>query len=135
MQSDEINYLTTKIFYMKPILSESVYKKLNTLLQKIKSPEAKQLGTELSKAEIVKDSEFKTDIVSLNSTVEFFEESLNRAIRVQIVLPEEADLRKRKVSILAPISIALIGFRESYSFKWMLPSGFKQLRILRVINP
>lgn len=119
---------------MKPIISESVYKKLTNLLKKNKSPGADQLGTELSKAEIVKDEEVRNDVVSLNSTVEFINESMTKAISVQIVLPEEENLRKRKISILAPISIALIGFKQSYNFKWLFPSGEKKLQILKVSN-
>ena len=119
---------------MKPIISKSVYKKLYQLLQRNKFPEGKQLGVELSKAQIVDDSELKKDIVSLNSTVEFMEESLQKPIRITIVLPEEADLSKKKVSIFAPISIALIGFKESYSFSWLLPSGNKQFKIIKVVN-
>lgn len=119
---------------MKPIISESVYNRLYGLLQKIRSPEGKQLGVELAKAKIVKDSEFKNNIVSLNSTVEFIDASMNKPVRIKIVLPEEADLGKRKVSVLAPISIALIGFRELYSFEWLLPSGTKSLKIIKVTN-
>lgn len=119
---------------MKPVLSESVYKKLCNLLRKIKSPEGKQLGMELSKAEIVKDGELNKNVITLNSEVEFIEESLNKPIRLKIVMPDEADLSQRKISIFAPISIALIGFKESYSFDWLLPSGQKKLKILKVIN-
>ncbi len=119
---------------MKPIVSESVYKKLYNLLHKVKSPEGKQLGQELSKAQIVKDEELNKNVVTLNSEVEFIEEDLDKPIRLKIVLPEDADLSQRKISIFAPISIALIGFRESYSFNWLLPSGNKKLKILKVIN-
>ncbi|MBL7917392.1 MAG: GreA/GreB family elongation factor [Bacteroidia bacterium] len=119
---------------MRPVISESVMKILKPLLHKFKSPDVKLLGQELSKAKIVKDNELKKNVVSLNSIVEFFDNSINKPIRMQIVLPEEADLKKRKVSILAPISIALIGFKESYSFLWQMPSGLKQLKIIKVIN-
>lgn len=119
---------------MKPIISESVYKKIYTLLQKMKSPESKQLGTELSKAEIVKDEELHKNIVSLNSTVEFMDETMDKPIRLQIVLPEDADLSKKKISIFAPISIALLGFKETDTFNWEMPSGLKNLKITRVIN-
>lgn len=123
-----------KFNIMKPIISETVYKKLYNLLQKVKSSEGKQLGAELSKAEIVKDAELHHNIVTINSEVEFVEESLNKPIKLKIVMPEEADLSQRKISIFAPISIALIGFKESYTFNWMLPSGNKKLKIIRVIN-
>lgn len=119
---------------MKPIISESVYKKICNLLRSVKSPQGQQLGMELSKAEIVKDAELKENVVTINSVVEYMEESLNKPISIKIVMPEEADLGQRKVSIFAPISIALIGFKESYTFDWLLPSGLKKFKIIKVIN-
>ncbi|MBL7920344.1 MAG: GreA/GreB family elongation factor [Bacteroidia bacterium] len=119
---------------MKPIISESVYKTLYELIKKQKSPEVRQLGEELSKAEIVKDNALKKNIVSLNSIVEFMDDSFKKPIRMQIVLPTEADLEQRKISILAPISIALIGFKETDKFSWKMQSGIKYLTILKVVN-
>lgn len=119
---------------MKPIISETVYKKIYTLLQKFKSPESKKLGEELLKANIVKDDELQNNVVSLNSTVEFMDETMSKPIQLKIVLPEDVDLSKRKISIMAPISIALIGFKESYKFDWEMPSGTRNLKIVRVIN-
>jgi regulator of nucleoside diphosphate kinase len=119
---------------MKPIISETVFRKLRDLLQKAKSPGGKQLGQEISKAEIVKDKDLQKNVVTLNSVVEFTDEDLDQPITLKLVMPEEADLARRMISICAPISIALIGFRESYSFNWMLPSGLKKLKIIKVIN-
>lgn len=119
---------------MKPIISESVYKTLYELIIKQKSPEIRQLGEELSKAEIVKDNNLKMNIVSLNSIVEYIDESLNKTIRVQIVLPAEANLEQRKISILAPVSIALIGFKERDRFSWKMQTGTKYLCIIKVVN-
>ena len=119
---------------MKPIISESVYNTLYNLVIKQKSPEVRQLGEELSKALIVKDNELKSNIVSLNSVVEFVDESINKPVQMQIVLPEETDLGTRKISILAPISIALIGFKQGDTFIWKMPAGTKNLTILKVTN-
>lgn len=119
---------------MKPIISESVYNTLHNLILNLKTPQVKQLGEELSKAQIVKDEALQNDVVSLNSFVEFEDVALNKPIRMQIVLPEEEDLTKRKVSVFAPISVALIGFKESYSFQWNLPAGMKTLKIIQVRN-
>ena len=119
---------------LKPIISESVYKILYNLVTRKKSTEVKQLGKELSKAQIVKDVLLGTKIVSLNSIVEFISSTLIKPIRMQIVLPEEANLGQRKISIFAPISIALLGFKESDHFIWEMPSGFKKLTIIKVLN-
>jgi regulator of nucleoside diphosphate kinase len=123
---------------MIPIISESVYKILHKLTTRQKSKTVKKLeeglGEELSKAKIVKDELLDRKIVSLNSIVEFISSSLKKPIRLKIVLPEEEDLGKRKISILSPISIALIGFKEADIFNWKMPSGFRRLTILKVTN-
>jgi transcription elongation GreA/GreB family factor len=55
---------------MKPIISESVYHTLRQLISNLKTPGVKQLGEELSKAQVVKDEALQSDVVSLNSIVE-----------------------------------------------------------------
>lgn len=119
---------------MKPIISESVYKILSNLIRRKKSIEVKPLDEELSKAKIVKDNFLDSKIVTINSIVEFISSSLKKPMRVQIVLPEYADLKQKKISILSPISIALLGFKEADNFIWEMPSGLKKLQILKVIN-
>lgn len=119
---------------MNPIISESVYKILTNLIRRKKTIDAQPLVEELSKAMIVKDNFLDSKIVTLNSIVEFVSSSFKKPIRLQIVLPEFADLKQKKISILSPISIALLGFKETDSFIWKMPSGFKNLKIIKVIN-
>lgn len=119
---------------LKPIMSESVYKILSNLIKRKQTIEVKPLGEELSKVKIVKDTFLDSKIVSLNSIVEFINSSFKKPIQLQIVLPEEANLKLKKVSILSPIAIALIGFREADNFIWKMPSGIKNMKILKVHN-
>lgn len=119
---------------MKPVISASVYKTLRNLIFRLKSPEGKLLGEEIEKAEIVSDEVLEKNIVSLGSLVEYKDDAFSQPIRMQIVLPEHADLSKRKISVFAPISVALIGFRESDVFKWKMSAGTKTLHILKVVN-
>ncbi|MBL7918543.1 MAG: GreA/GreB family elongation factor [Bacteroidia bacterium] len=119
---------------LKPTISESVYKILRNLVRRKKTLESKPLNDELEKAKIVKDNFLDSKTVSLYSIVEFINSSLIRPMRFQIVLPEEADLTKKKISILSPIATALIGFKEADNFEWKMPSGIKKMRILKVNN-
>lgn len=118
----------------KPIISESVYKILHSLVRRKKTIEAKPLSDELVKAKIVKDHSLDSKTVSLNSIVEFISSSFKKPVRFQIVLPEDADLTKKKISILSPIATALIGFKEADHFTWKMPSGEKNIKILKVYN-
>lgn len=119
---------------MQPIISESNYKKLQILINQLKTPEARLLGEEISKASIVSDNKIEKEIVCLNSEVEFIDKSLNKIIKLKIVLPENVDLKKNFVSVFSPISIALFGFKQSYTFEWKLPSGIKNIEIIKVSN-
>ena len=119
---------------LKPIISESVYKILRNLVKRKKTIEAKPLNDELVNAEVVKDHFLDSKTVSLNSIVEFVSSSFKKPMRFQIVLPEYADLAKKKISVLSPIAAALIGFKEQDHFNYLMPSGVKNIKILKVYN-
>lgn len=119
---------------LKPIISESVYRILHNLVRRKKTIEAKPLNDELVNAKVVKDNFLDSKIVSLNSIVEFISSSFKKPMRFQIVLPEDADLNQRKISILSPIATALIGFKEADHFTWKMPSGERNIKILKVYN-
>lgn len=119
---------------LKPIISESVYNILRGLVKRKKAIETEPLNNELVKAKIVKDNFLDSKIVSLNSIVEFISSSFKKPMRFQIVLPEDADLNQKKISVLSPIATALIGFKETDHFTWKMPSGIKNIKILKVYN-
>ncbi len=115
---------------MKPVIAESVYNKL----QNQTHPLANYLTEKLSKAKIVKDDAVDKSIITLNSTVDYIHESGTRPIRIQIVLPEYEDISNRKISILAPIAQAILGFKECDVLQVNTPLGEKKIRILKVKN-
>ncbi len=119
---------------MRPVISKSVYKVLKRLVLKFKNAESKLLGDEIAKAKVVKHQALGKNIVSLGSIVEYMVDTINQPMRMQIVLPDQADLSKRRISVFAPISVALLGFREADHFQWQMPSGIKTLKILKVLN-
>ena len=55
-------------------------------------------------------------------------------MKIQIVLPSSADVKQSKISILAPLSVAIIGFKENDQVDWELPAGIKTLKIVAVSN-
>jgi regulator of nucleoside diphosphate kinase len=55
-----------------------------------------------------------------------------REFTYQIVLPKDADISENRISVLAPIGTALLGFRAGNSVEWRVPSGMRRLRILDV---
>ena len=93
------------------------------------------LEEELKNAQVVEKDLFPKDVVRLNSKVTIAEEKKNRVIELTLVTPDKADIREGKVSIMAPIGTAIIGFRRGQKVAWQVPAGKKTFTILDVINP
>ena len=93
-----------------------------------------KLSGELKKAQIVEDDSMSADIVRLGSTVVIKDLVTRRDMTVTIVLPSKADIKQKKVSVLAPIGTALIGFRKGQTVSWNVPSGKKDFNIVNVNN-
>ena len=93
-----------------------------------------KLSGELKKAQIVEDDSMSADIVRLGSTVVIKDLATRRDMTVTIVLPSKADIKQKKVSVLAPIGTALIGFRKGQTVSWNVPSGKKDFKIVDVNN-
>ena len=53
---------------------------------------------------------------------------------MQLVLPSEGDLSKRKLSIMSPMGSALLGYVEGDKVAWNLPMGTEDITIEKVIN-
>src|SRR5688572_12985912 len=82
-----------------------------------------KLTEEIEKAQIVSKEKLPEGIVRLNSKVKVKDKSSGRIMEFQLVLPEAADIRQNKLSILAPIGTALIGFCKGQDISWEVPAG------------
>jgi regulator of nucleoside diphosphate kinase len=94
----------------------------------------RKLSEEIKKAQIVDEEDFPTDVVRLNSQVIIKDLQTKRDMTITVVLPQKADIKQRKVSVLAPIGTALIGFRKGQKVSWEVPSGKKDFKIVEVNN-
>ena len=94
----------------------------------------RKLSEEIRKAQIVNEEDFPTDVVRLNSHVIIKDLQTKRDMALTIVLPQKADIKQRKVSVMAPIGTALIGFRKGQKVSWDVPSGKKDFKIMEVTN-
>jgi regulator of nucleoside diphosphate kinase len=93
-----------------------------------------KLSMELKKAQIVDPETFPKDTVRLDSIVVIKDLLTGREMSITIVLPQKADIKQKKVSVLAPIGTALIGFRKGQKVSWQVPSGKKDFMIMEVKN-
>jgi regulator of nucleoside diphosphate kinase len=95
---------------------------------------AEELQAELKKAKLVNKDEFPPDVVRLNSIVRIKAEDKNEIMEFMLVTPDKADIKEKRISVMAPIGTALIGFRKGQKVKWQVPAGKKTFTILEVLN-
>jgi regulator of nucleoside diphosphate kinase len=95
---------------------------------------AEELEAELKRAKLVSKEKFPDDVVGLNSKVKIMEEQNEKVMELMLVTPDKADIKERKISVMAPIGSALIGFRKGQKVKWQVPSGKKTFTIMEVTN-
>ena len=93
-----------------------------------------ELEEELKKGVILEKEEFPKDAVRLNSIVKIRDKASGRMHEFVLVLPEKANLGEGKISIMAPIGTALIGYRQGNQVSWKVPGGKKVFTIEKVIN-
>lgn len=95
---------------------------------------AEELHTELKKAKLVSKHAFPLDVVRLNSAVQIKTEDKDEIMKLILVTPDKADFKENKISIMAPVGTALIGFRQGQKVNWQVPGGKKTFTIMKVDN-
>jgi regulator of nucleoside diphosphate kinase len=70
-----------------------------------------------------------SDVVTMNSIVKISFVGEERQQEFRIVYPDDADIKKKQVSIFSPVATALIGFRIGDLIEWAVPGGLKKIKI------
>lgn len=99
------------------------------------SGNAQQLFNELKEALVYEaEADMPGDVVRLHSKVLVQERNTGRLLKFRIVLPAQANLDKGRLSVFAPLGVALMGYRKGHEVRWTLPAGEKVFVLLDVNN-
>lgn len=93
-----------------------------------------KLLAELKSAKIMKEQDLPDDVVCLDSKIDIQEMTSKQTFTFHLVLPSEANMKQKKISVFAPIGIALLGYRTGATVQWEMPNGLKTFEILRVVQ-
>lgn len=94
-----------------------------------------ELTLELERAFVVEPSELPRDVVTMHTRVRVTDLMTGEPHELVLVFPGQADVGAQRVSVLAPIGTALLGYREGDDVEWLTPGGLRRLRIEKVIQP
>ena len=98
-----------------------------------KSDYLEKLEEELERAHLVKPEEVPADVVTMNSRVRMVDVESHEEMTLTLVFPQDADIDQNKISVLAPIGTAMLGYRLGDTFEWVVPDGVRKLRIEEIL--
>lgn len=115
-------------------ITEFDAKRIRELLSKLtNSQPGEDLSTELDRAVIVQPEDIPGDIITMNSTARLLDLDTRENLTYTLVFPENANISEGKISVLAPIGTAMIGYRVGDTFMWQVPDGVRRLRVEEII--
>jgi regulator of nucleoside diphosphate kinase len=92
------------------------------------------LADELEEAEVVDPGMVPPDVVTMRSSVRVLDMVSGDAATYTLSYPVEADLAAGRLSVLAPIGTALLGYREGDVVEWPVPGGVRVLKIEKLLH-
>ncbi|WP_269618150.1 GreA/GreB family elongation factor [Zhongshania sp. BJYM1] len=104
-------------------VKQTDYQVLSEFIRRNRSDAAKDLQSELDRAEIVEDADFCNDFVCVDSQVTFLDLDLLTETKVTLVMPWQANVTLLKISVLSPVGCALLGLRKGSEIEWPLLNG------------
>ena len=74
-----------------------------------------KLEAELDRADVLRAAEVPDDVVTMHSRVRYLDETTGERRSVTLVYPDETDVERGRISVLAPVGSALLGLSTGSS--------------------
>lgn len=94
-----------------------------------------ELAFELERASLLTEDAVPDDVVVMDSRVQVLDLTSSERREYTLVYPADSDLAAGRISVLAPLGTALLGYREGDDVEWLMPGGLRRLRIEKVRRP
>lgn len=91
-----------------------------------------RLRADLDRAVAVDAADLPADVVALNRRVRLQDLADGEIEEWTLTLPANANADERRLSVLAPVGAALIGYRAGDQIEWPTPGGLRKLKVLEV---
>jgi regulator of nucleoside diphosphate kinase len=91
------------------------------------------LEKELERAEIVDPKKVPADVITMNSTAYLKDLNTGEEIIWSLVFPKDANTEENRISVMAPIGMALLGYRVGDVIEWEVPGGLRKLKVIQTL--
>lgn len=117
------------------VVTESDMDRLTGLIRAFKDSlfrdqqQLEMLDQKLAAAEVRPSGRVPKDVIRMNSRVRVFDCESHRRGLYTLTFPDEADVARGMISILAPLGIALLGRRQGDVIEAHVPGRIRKLRV------
>ena len=94
-----------------------------------------ELREELARANLVVPQLVPADVVRLGSTFAVRDLESGDLDTFTLVWPEQADIERARISVLAPLGTAVLGYAAGDEITWRMPGGPRRFRLESVTPP
>ena len=92
-----------------------------------------KLQEELDRGKVVPASEIPKEVITMNSRARLVDLDTGETEELTLVFPENADISQARISVLAPIGTAMLGYKVGDVFEWEVPAGKRRLKVESII--
>jgi regulator of nucleoside diphosphate kinase len=122
------------------VITELDMEKLRQLLDGARNSASKDkehltvLEEELDRARLVSAGRVPADVVTMNSRVRMTDLDTGKEMIYTLVFPRDADFSQGKISVLAPIGTAILGYRAGDVIEWNVPGGKRKFCVEEILH-
>lgn len=119
-------------------ITRNDFEKLVQLVEHITGPvlqynDGAHLVKELKKAKRVDARKIPPEFITMNTTFTLTNLGTGEAKTYTLVFPDDADIKKGKISILSPEGMAAFGYKLGNVICWKIASGNKYMQISKIV--
>ena len=92
-----------------------------------------KLEGDLEFAEVVAPEDIPADIITMRSRVRLKDLDTGEEMEYSLVFPTEVDSEAGKISILAPLGTAILGYKRGDTVEFQAPSRLRRLKVLDLL--
>lgn len=93
------------------------------------------LAAELERALILEPERVPSDVITMHAHATVLDLTSGERRELTLVFPWQANVSAGRISVLAPLGTALLGYRVGDEVEWAMPGGLRRLRIEKVSQP
>ena len=93
----------------------------------------KQLQAELDRGKLVAPHDVPPDVITMTSCVCLVDLDTGEEMTCTLVFPEDADIDQNRISVLAPIGTAMLGYSVGDTIEWPVPEGLRRIQVKEIL--